>query len=133
VVATGLTFRGRYFLEMNHSTTEILLLEMPTFLETRDSKCNATLYTPCSITNVVYGGVSGILLFVHFKLMQDARNEKIDLQPTPPGYALRPVTRAASCADGVYFCLEYITKKLADCSAMEGWAIVKVPKNRPLS
>jgi len=34
---------------------------------------------------------------VHFKLMQDARNEEIGLQPEafvprPPGYALRPVT-----------------------------------------
>ena len=39
---------------------------------------------------------------------------------------LRPVTRAASCADGIYFCLEYITKKLADCPAMKGGAIVRV-------
>lgn len=44
--------------------------------------------------------------------MQDARNEKIDLQPT--------------------LCLEYITRKLADCPAMKGWAIVKVgPEQLP--
>jgi hypothetical protein len=38
---------------------------------------------------------------VHFKLMQDARNEKIGLQPTPPGYALRPV-RYTGSAQTVY-------------------------------
>ena len=64
--------------------------------------------------------------------MQDARNEEIGLQLTPPGYALRSVTRAASCADGIYLRLKYIAGKLADCPAMKSWAIVKVgPEQLP--
>ena len=70
---------------------------------------------------------------VHFGLMQDARNEEIGLQPEafvlrPPGYALRLVTREAPCAD---FCFEYIARKLADCPAVKGWAIVKVGPEQP--
>ena len=32
---------------------------------------------------------------VRFRLMQGAGDEKIGLQPIPPGYALRPVTGSA--------------------------------------